>query len=408
MHSEAVPARSGARAPRLDWHAARHDSYLAATPLAETSLALGETVGRIVSRDVVALCDVPHYDSSAMDGWAVAGPPPWRIVAAQPLTSAPSLASGEARVIVTGGLIPAGADGVLRSEHGSRSPASGSSSAMLDRTADARADEPRVGEHVRPAGEEVTASDIVIRAGTRLNPAHVAVAAVCGYDELTVLSRPRVGIVLTGDEVVEHGIPEPGHVRDSFGPQLPSFVAMLGGEVTASTRLPDDLGLLVAAIESHGRGGCHHHDGRHRILRRRPPALCASRAGCGDSHRRCRHAAGRAQPARGTAGRAVPGRPARQSARRDDGDADPGAAASRRPRGGRRALPRLGDHRARAHGRPGLSRLLPYRLEDGVALKSQWFGSGMLRGLAEADGVLISPPPGAALGESVQTIPLPW
>src|SRR6185312_14586629 len=84
-----------------------------------------------------------------------------------------------------------------------------------------------------------------------LNPAHVAVAAVCGHDELLVLPRPRVSLVLTGDEVVTSGIPEPGHVRDSFGPQLPSFIALLGGEVTASTRLPDNLALLVAAITAH-------------------------------------------------------------------------------------------------------------------------------------------------------------
>jgi molybdopterin molybdotransferase len=406
MHSEAVPARSGARALRLDWHAARHDSYLAATPLAETSLVLAESVGRIVSRDIVALCDVPHYDSSAMDGWVVAGPPPWRVIAAHPLDSAPSLASGEARVIVTGGLIPAGADGVLRSEHGSLTKSG--LVATLDRTADARADEPRVGEHVRPAGEEVTASDIVIRAGTRLNPAHVAVAAVCGYDELTVLSRPRVGIVLTGDEVVEHGIPEPGHVRDSFGPQLPSFVAMLGGEVTASTRLPDDLGRLVAAIESLGEvdviittGGTGSSDVDH--LRSALRELDAEIRIDGVAMR----PGGPSLLAELPDGRFLVGLPGNPLA------AMMGMLTLVQPLLAGLAgadEPSLGSviTGRELTGRPGLSRLLPYRLEDGVALKSQWFGSGMLRGLAEADGVLISPPPGAALGESVQTVPLPW
>jgi molybdopterin molybdotransferase len=59
-------------------------------------------------------------------------------------------------------------------------------------------------------------------------------------------------------------------------------------------------------------------------------------------------------------------------------------------------------------GRPGLCQLLPYRLQDGAAAKSRWSGSAMLRGLAAADGVLISPPAGARSGERVATLPLPW
>src|SRR6185312_14450954 len=150
--------------PRPQWRAARQESFRAARPLTPVSVALSEAVGRVAASDITALCDVPHYASSAMDGWAVAGEPPWRLLDGNGPASAP-LESGQARTIVTGGLIPRGATGVLRSEHG------------------------------RPAGEEVTASDTIIHAGTLLNPAHVAVAAVCGHDELLVLPRPRVSLV---------------------------------------------------------------------------------------------------------------------------------------------------------------------------------------------------------------------
>ena len=96
---------SGTRGPRPDWHAARHQSFLASTPLGATVVRLSEAVGRTVASNVVALCEVPHYASSAMDGWAVSGLAPWRLV------SATTLAAGEATLIATGGL--AEADGVL-------------------------------------------------------------------------------------------------------------------------------------------------------------------------------------------------------------------------------------------------------------------------------------------------------
>ena len=83
---------SGTRGPRPNWHAARHESFLASTPLGATAVPLSEAVGRTVASNVVALCEVPHYASSAMDGWAVSGLAPWRLV------SATTLAAGEARM----------------------------------------------------------------------------------------------------------------------------------------------------------------------------------------------------------------------------------------------------------------------------------------------------------------------
>lgn len=395
-----MPKTSGARAPRLDWHSARQKSFATPRPLREISVPLNSAVGRVVARDIIALCDVPHYASSAMDGWAVAGPAPWRLV------DTPSLSPGEARAIVTGGLIPEGADSVLRSEYGVSVTVDGIP--MLQTNADARSDSPKNGEHIRPAGEEVAKSDAIIRAGITLNPAHIAVAAVCGYDEVLVLPRPRVSLVLTGDEVVDHGIPEPGHVRDTFGPQLPSFVAMLGGEVTASTHLRDDLDLLIAAIEAH------------------PDAeVIITTGGTGDSpvdHLRSAltklhatiHVDGIAMRPGGPSllaelpdGRFLVGLPGNPLA------AMMGILTLVHP-----LLAGLAGHSEPAlgsvvagtelTGHPGVSKLLPYRLHEGEAVTSQWFGSGMLRGLAEADGVLVVPPNGALSGESVQSVPLPW
>lgn len=386
----------------MPWDWARRCAFAVTTPLAPVSIPLGEAVGRISASDVDALCDVPHYASSAMDGWAVAGPPPWRLRAVSARGVGDAIAPGDARTIVTGGLIPAGADRVLRSEHGVLVDST------LDRTADAATGEPRRGEHIRPAGEEARKSETVIRSGTVLNPAHVAVAAVCGHDELSVLPRPRVSLVLTGDEVTRHGIPGPGTVRDTFGPQLPSFIRMLGGTVTAEQHLPDVLDLLVSGIRAHGEadlvittGGTGRSPADH--LRSALAAIDAEVLIDGIRMR----PGGPALLAQLPDGRflvALPGNPLA---------AMMGVLTLVRPLlaglAGRNE-PVLGSViTARGLvGRPDTVQLLPYASEHGAAITSKWFGSGMLRGLAEANGVLVTPPAGARPGETVQTLPLPW
>jgi molybdopterin molybdotransferase len=364
------------------------------------SVPLSDAIGRVLASDMVALCDVPHYASSAMDGWAVAGAAPWRLVKSH------SLEPGEAAPIVTGGLVPAGASAVLRSEHGTVRSADGGQ--LLETTDSARPGEPADGDNVRPPGEEVAHSEVVLPAGTRINPAHVAVAAVCGHDELPVLRAPRVALILTGDEVVGSGIPEPGQVRDTFGPQFPAFIRMLGGTVTAAHHLRDDLGLLLTAI-----------------VDATDAEVLVTTGGTGRSTADHLHAALGQLGARilidGIAMR--PGAPT-LLAQLPDGRylvglpgnplaammgmltlAQPllaGLAGAAEP-----ALGSVVTGRDLT-GRPGLCRLLPYRLQDGVAARSRWSGSAMLRGLAAADGVLISPPAGARSGERVATLPLPW
>lgn len=396
MSDETAPIPPGRRA---DWSVARAFCHRVAAALPAESVPLDVAVGRTVAHDVLARCDVPHYDSSAMDGWAVRGSAPWELV------TATALAPGQAAVIATGGLIPSGSDGVLRSEHGQRTDAAGV--ALLDRNADATADEPRRHEHIRPAGEEVHRSDRVIGAGTVLNPAHVAVAAVCGHDELDVVRTPRVGLILTGNEVVEAGIPEPGHVRDSFGPQLPALVAMLGATVSSRRRLPDDLSQLMAAIDgaaaevivtTGGTGGSavdHLHTALDRLGAELLIDGVAMRPG------------GPAVLARLADGRLLVGLPGNPLA------AMIGILTLLQPLlaglAGR-PEPSLGSvvSGRDLSGGPGRRQLIPYRLADGVATSCEWTGSGMMRGLAEADGILVIAPDGAPAGADVPTLALPW
>ena len=153
-------------------------------------------LGRKLDRDILALQDMPHYASSAMDGWAVNGSGPWI-----PVDRGNRLAPHQASIIVTGGLVPDGAKAVLRSENAVLGK-DDEGLPILMTGGKARPGEPRAGEHIRKAGEEALAGDVLVKAGVKLNPAHLALAALAGYDELQVQGRPVVRLVLTGSEVV--------------------------------------------------------------------------------------------------------------------------------------------------------------------------------------------------------------
>ena len=182
-----------------DWPTSRRIAYDAGSQGRIERVAIGSAIGLVAATDVVAPYDVAHYTSSAMDGWAVAGDPPWN------LSEAAAMEPGEARGILTGQEVPPGGDRVLRSEHGWVD-----GSGVLTPNDLARVGEPLPGEHVRPAGDEARRGEVVITAGSRLNPAHIGVAAACGVDALDVIAAPTVALVLTGAEVIAAGVPLPG------------------------------------------------------------------------------------------------------------------------------------------------------------------------------------------------------
>jgi molybdopterin molybdotransferase len=402
------------RRQAADWHSARARSFTAASTLPTESVSIDAAVGRILAREVRTLYALPHYSSSAMDGWAVAGDAPWEIV--EPEDAAASLLPGQATVVVTGGLIPPGTRGVLRSENATVS-ATSSLPRILTRGDTAAADEPQEGKHIRQAGEEAARDDTVIRAGTVLNPAHVALAAIAGHDLLEVVAEPRVALLFTGDEVIESGMPRPGQVRDSFGPQLPAFVGLLGGRVVSRQRIGDDRAATLATlaptdheqtspeqtsaevvITTGGTGGSaadHLRD----VLRELDAEFIidgvAMRPG------------GPSLLARLPDGRFViclPGNPlaAMMGMLTLAAPLLAALAGRRQPTTGFIAVG------VDVAGRTGTSMLVPYRLVDGVAVPNEWSGSGMMRGLADANGVLVVPGDGVRAGETAEAIGLPW
>ncbi|AXJ11808.1 molybdopterin molybdenumtransferase MoeA [Arthrobacter sp. PM3] len=403
------------------WQEARQLAFDCAAPIPAAPVPLRQALGRTLAADVEAQQDMPHYASSAMDGWAVNGSGPW--ILAEPNQR---LAPHQASPVATGGLIPAGAKAVLRSESG-----------VIDTDEDglpvlklggsAKPGDPRNGDHIRKAGEEAAAGDILIKGGTVLNPAHLALAALAGTDTLPVLGKAVVRLVFTGSEVVTSGTPAPGQVRDTFGPQLGAVVAMLGGICTEEVKIGDTYAEWLAALEDGqpvsppgagstagdpaddsppadvvittggtGRSGTDH--------LRRSVAELGGRLLIDGIAMRPGHPAVLAELPDGRYVIGLPGNPlAAMMALSTIGG--PLLAAL-----GHRSMPPLSDVPCGStiEADPGRTRLMPFRLLYGMASPAQHTGPGMMRGLAAADGVLVVPPHGVQLGEPVPAFALPW
>ncbi len=218
----------------------------AVQPIAETEqVALAEALGRVLAEPVISAIDVPPWDNSAMDGYAIRHadlaatggclPVAQRIPAGavgQPL------APGTAVRILTGAPIPEGADTVVIQEVCSES--SGQVQIPLDVAG---------GANVRRRGEDIRAGSTVLVAGTRLLPQHLGLVASVGWTSLRVYRRLRVAILATGDELVEPGTPlQPGQIYNSNRYTLRGLLQGWGCEVLDTGIVPDDLESTVAVL----------------------------------------------------------------------------------------------------------------------------------------------------------------
>jgi len=221
----------------ISWDDARTTASGAVSPLLHELLPLSRGLDRRIADDYSALCDLPPFTTSAMDGWAVSGEGPWKIVgdikAGAPYGK--ELESGTAVRIATGAVVPHGAFGIIRWEIAE----------VKDDYVHAHA---TAGADIRAAGEESRRGELLVRRGTKLSPSLLGLLASTGYDQIKVFRKPRIAILLLGDELQLAGIPIGGHVRDSLGPQLPGWLGRLGAEVVSLDYVPDDLESIVRAL----------------------------------------------------------------------------------------------------------------------------------------------------------------
>jgi molybdopterin molybdotransferase len=195
----------------------------------------------VLATDVQSPIAVPPFDSSAMDGYAViAGDGGELEVVAEARAGHPAdaqVAPGQAIAISTGAAVPDGATAVVPVERTEHSNGRVSVPAV------------REGANIRRSGEDVAAGDVVLHAGDRVGPAEVGVAASVGCAELDCARRPKVALLVTGDELTEPGRPlAPGGIYSSNGYALAGQVLRAGAEVVHSERVKDSASHTEAAL----------------------------------------------------------------------------------------------------------------------------------------------------------------
>ena len=217
------------------------------------TLPLADAEGLVLAADVIAPSSLPGFDNSAMDGYAVLatdveGASPDRPVKLPVAEDIPAgrtdqlrLEPGTAHRIMTGAMLPAGATAVVPVE---RTDA-GTETVTISAAA-------APGQHIRRAGEDVTAGTTVLRAGQVVTPAALGLAAALGVAELTVRPRQRVLVMSTGTELVAPGTPlQPGQIYESNAVMLAAAVRQAGGEVLAAPMCGDDVAEFRGVLERH-------------------------------------------------------------------------------------------------------------------------------------------------------------
>ena len=220
------------------WDDARQIASATFSQLPAQLIAVADCLGRTLAQDVRSLVDLPTYATSAMDGYAVAGVGPWEIIgevkAGLPMKQA--LKDGQAVGIATGAVVPEGVFGVIRWEDAKVIGVQLSGELVKN-------------QDIRPPAHECTAGDVLIEAGTVLNPAMIGLLAAAGLDSVHVVNKPKVALVLLGDEIVLSGIPRDGLVRDALGPQLPGWLIAFGAEVISTQYISDQLDLVISELQ---------------------------------------------------------------------------------------------------------------------------------------------------------------
>jgi molybdopterin molybdotransferase len=210
-------------------------------PVAAETLPLVECAQRVLARDISASTDLPLFDNSSMDGFAlraadVAGASPdsartLRVVADIPAGTQPTifLAGGEAARIMTGAPLPAGADAVIPVEETDfQNRAAGLPAPELVKVLKAV----QTGENVRPRGMDVHTGESILQAGHLLKPQDLGLLAMLGEARVQVHNRPRVALLSSGDELLAVDAPlESGKIRDSNSYTLAALVESAAAEV---------------------------------------------------------------------------------------------------------------------------------------------------------------------------------
>jgi putative molybdopterin biosynthesis protein len=234
---------------------ARFRRHLTLAPLGPEAVALSRALGRVLAEDVVAGVDVPAFDRSSVDGFAVraadvvgASDERPRLLRLNPEILTPgveprgTVEPGTATIVATGGMLPRGADAMVMVEYTDAREERGASRVEVSRPV-------APGDSVAAAGSDIARGETVLRAGQVLTSREIGSLAAIGLAEVAVWLKPRVAIFSTGDEMVAPGQPLPrGGVYDSNAAILAAAVEEVGGTSIALGIAPDDDVALSALL----------------------------------------------------------------------------------------------------------------------------------------------------------------
>jgi len=233
---------------------ARFEKHLDLSPLPAERVTLAQALTRVLAHDVDAAVDVPPFDRSNVDGFALraadtigasdATPKIFRLnaeVIASGDAPVLEVAVGTATAIATGGVIPRGADAVV----------------MIEQTELIEESVPRIelrraaapGQFVSYAGSDIARGETLLRRGTRIGSREIGMLAACGLANVDVVRKPKVAVLSTGDELVAPGTPlKPAGVYDSNGAIIAAAVTEAGGEPLVMGAFPDNVEALEKAV----------------------------------------------------------------------------------------------------------------------------------------------------------------
>jgi molybdopterin molybdotransferase len=379
----------------VEWDLAVALSYQSVAPKSAVSMSLPDAFNLVLAQDLIAEIELPPAHTAMMDGYAVFGPGPWKIVGELHAGSyLPYLDAGCALKVSTGAHIPPHCSFVIPQELATLFDGDVASKNSFT-----------PGQHIRQPGDEAALGEIIASAGSILTPAVAGLATSSGIDQVLVREKPTMSIIVTGSELVTEGTPEPGHIRDSLSIQVAPWAQYLGAQIDSTQNCPDDLAALTELIKQSSSdvivvtGGSAF--GEHDFLRAALANLGADFV-VDEIWMRPGHPSLLAKLSTGQLVAGLPGNPlaALVSFLTVVAPVLRGLVGQ--------SENRMMQVQLDQNYPCDRTRVVPIVLDSGRAKLTEFRGSAMLRGLTHADGLGVISPGDNPAGSLIRILPLPW